>query len=214
MVTFIIVRHGFSQFNQERKFTGQMDIPLTAAGLEQALQTAEYVLKTYSIDAVYSSDLCRAVDTAKPIAEALGLPIRTSKSLREMNLGVWQGMGFDEVKEKFPEKYAIHRENVGESRPTGGENYAELTERALNELHRIALENDGKTVLIATHGGLVRALRCAWLSIPLSEMKNVSHVTNASVTVAEYDAATRTAKLPIIGYDNHLGNKATEWKLS
>lgn len=214
MVTFIIVRHGFSAFNKEKKFTGQMDVPLDEAGLEQAAETAAYVLKTYKIDAVYSSDLCRAYDTAKPVADALGLPVQTTKELREMYLGVWQGMSFDEVKEKYPEKYAIHKENVGLSRPTGGETYGELTERALAEIHKIALENDGKTVLIATHGGVVRALRCAWLSIPLTEMKNVPHVTNASVTVAEYDALTRKANLPVIGFDGHLGNKATEWKLS
>ena len=154
------------------------------------------------------------MDTAKPIAKALSLPIKTSEKLREMNLGEWQGMGFDEVKEKYPEKYALHKENVGLSRPTGGENYGEVTKRALEEIHRIALENDGKTVCISTHGGVVRALRCAWLSIPLGDMKNVPHVTNASVTVAEYDVATRAVKLPVIGYDGHLGNKATEWKLS
>ena len=112
MVTFVIIRHGFSEFNKARKFTGQMDIPLDEAGFEQARETAAYVLKNYKIDAVYSSDLCRAVDTAKPIAKALSLPIKTSEKLREMNLGEWQGMGFDEVKEKYPEKFQSFLQSV------------------------------------------------------------------------------------------------------
>ena len=211
MVRFVIVRHGLSIYNKERKFTGQSDIPLDEIGFEQAKNTAEYILNNYKIDKVYSSDLIRAVETARPIAEALNLPIITDSELREINAGCWQDMYIEDIKKEYYDDFYKWATDVGNARCGDGESSAELNVRAKRVFEKLALENEGKTVLVATHGGLIRAIRCVWLNIPLDEMKNVKHVSNASVTVAEFDNETKTATMPLIGFDTHLEDKVTEF---
>ncbi|MBQ8508557.1 MAG: histidine phosphatase family protein [Clostridia bacterium] len=208
MVTFILIRHGFSQFNKERRFTGQCDVPLDEVGVQQAKQTAAYVAKNFKIDAIYSSDLSRAYQTAKPLADALGLEIQTSRALRERDVGYWQGLTFDEVRERYPEGFAFYSANIGESRCGDGENFAEVRRRISAELDRIAAENDGRTVVIASHGGAIRALLCEWQHIPLEEMADMPNVPNASVTVAEYDHGN--VKLLRVGDNGHLDDQLSE----
>ena len=75
MTELLFVRHGYSEGNKEHRFSGQKDFPLDAAGRQQAQELAEYLRNAFCIDAIYASDLCRAVDTVKPLANALSLPI-------------------------------------------------------------------------------------------------------------------------------------------
>lgn len=89
MTKLLFVRHGESIYNNASKFTGQKDIPLTELGEKQAEVTGKFLWENYPIDAVYSSDLSRAVNTAKPLADKLGLPIHTDPRFREIDLGEW-----------------------------------------------------------------------------------------------------------------------------
>ena len=204
MVKFIIARHGYSQFNKSKQFTGQYDVNLNAIGYLQAEEVGKYVLENYKVDKIYSSDLKRAIDTAKPIAEALKLPILTRKNLREMYLGEWERKSFEEVKEKYPNDYNEWVTDLGFARATGGESSKELIVRVSEEFERIAKENEGKTVFIATHGGAIRALICAWLRVPLEEMKNIQLVANGSITVIEYDNETKNAIIEKNGDSSYL----------
>ncbi|MBQ8868130.1 MAG: histidine phosphatase family protein [Oscillospiraceae bacterium] len=209
MVRFVIVRHGFSEGNREKRFSGQMDVPLDAAGKKQAQSVAKYVCDNFKIDAIYSSDLIRAYDTAKPCAEALGLEINTCKELREVDVGAFTGVLIEEVKVRFKEAFENYRQNPGIAQFPDGESYGDMLKRALSAIEKIAAENDGKTVLIATHGGVVRVLRAHWLGISLEDIGAVPHVPNASVTVAEYFDADHV-NLTQIGYTDHLEEKASE----
>ena len=206
MVTLIVVRHGFSAFNKSRIFSGQLDVPLDEKGVEQAEKLKNYLINNFKIDAVYSSDLSRAIDTVKPTAEVLGLNIKLKPGLRELYAGLWQGKTFDEVEREFPETFAVYKANVGEFRPDGGENYAEMTDRAVKAFREIVEENGGKTVLIATHGGLFRSFQ-AWLTgVPLEEIKKVTHVANASISIVTcVDGCFETK---VLGYTEHLKNQS------
>ena len=214
MVKFVIIRHGYSVSNKERMFAGQMDVKLDELGLSQAEDTAKYILENYKIDAVYSSDLSRAVDTAKPLANALGLPIITYKELREISAGCWEGMYIKEVKSEYPKEFSKWANDVGNARCGDGETTAELIERGRKIFKKIAHENDGKTVAVATHGGLIRAVRCMWLGISLDDMKDIPHVANASITEVLYDNDTDNAELTLIGYSEHLNDKVTEFSVN
>ena len=90
--------------------------------------------------------------------------------------------------------------------------YADLWKRSLAEIERIARENDGKTIVIATHGGVIRCARTAWSGIPLERIASVPHVPNASVSVAEYDDGG--FRLITIGYSEHLSNNVTEFVIN
>ena len=204
MTKLIFIRHGYSEYNHLKKFTGHLDIPLTALGKEQAEITARYLINAYKIDAVYSSDLSRAVETAKPVANALGLPIVTDTRLRELHLGDWTDMYIAEVKEKYPAEWEIYR-NGG--RCLGGESAEELQTRAVQATLEIAERNEGKTVLIATHGGTLRAiLRYCHQSVGQDGVA-VPIVSNNSVTEIEYiNGAFRVVK---VSYDEHLTSLRT-----
>ena len=205
MTKIIFVRHGYSESNKEKRFCGQRDVPLDALGHSQAEQMKEYLLKNYKIDAIYSSDLCRAVDTVKPIANALNKEIHTSEALREVNVGIWQGMLVEDVKIKYPKAFLRYKETPGLTRFEGGEGYDDILARALPAVQKIAAENEGKTVIIGTHGGVIRVLRAAWTGIPLERIDEVAPVANASVT--EVDCENGSFHIVQIGYADYLTDK-------
>jgi probable phosphoglycerate mutase len=152
--------------------------------------------------------LCRAYETVKPIAEALELPIHKCKELREVDVGYWQGMLIEDVKNKFPESFELYRQNPGLSKFDGGESYADVMVRGKRAFEKIAQENEGKTVVVGTHGGVIRTLRASWNNIPAEKIKDIPHVPNASVTIVEYDNGT--VNWIQIGYSEHLTDKTTE----
>ncbi|MBQ2754970.1 MAG: histidine phosphatase family protein [Clostridia bacterium] len=208
MVTFVIVRHGYSKGNKEKRFSGQMDVPLDEIGLSQAEAVAQYITENFKIDKIYSSDLSRAVDTVKPIAQKLGIPVNKVKELREADVGEWQGLLIETIKEQYAESFEFYRQNPGLARFDGGESYKELMDRSLVAFDKIAKENDGKTILVGTHGGVIRTLRAGWNNIPLENLKEIPHVPNASVTVVQYDKGK--VNWLKIGCSDHLTEKTTE----
>ena len=209
MVNFIIVRHGFSAYNKERRYTGQRDIDLDPIGREQAIVTGRYILENYSVDAVYASDLRRAVETAKPVADALGLPVIPKKSLREISLGCFEDHLIDRVREEFPERFVKSRTENGYCRlAADGESYAEVVGRAISEINLLARRHDGETVLIASHGGCIRAMLIHWLGIPLENMRGVPIVPNASITTGTWDNGKMT--LEQIGFTGHLKDSSCD----
>jgi len=185
VVRFIIIRHGYSLGNKEKRFTGQMDVSLDEIGYSQAKSTADYILKNFKVDSIYSSDLSRAYETVKPIADVLGKEIHKCKDLREADVGEWQGKLIEDVKNEYAENFAFYKEDPGHARFVGGESYADVMYRSRQALEKIAEENEGKTVVIGTHGGVVRALRVAWDDSQLVRINEISHVHNGSVSVAE-----------------------------
>ncbi len=208
MVTFIIIRHGYSQGNKEKRFSGQLDVPLDDIGVLQAKSVAEYVLENFKVDSIYSSDLSRAYETVKPIGDVLGLEVQKCKELREVDVGKWQGKLVEDIKKEDLEGFESYRTNPGLFIFEGGESYIAAMERAALALDKIARENEGKTVVIGTHGGIVRTLRASWNNIPAEGIKDIPHVLNASVTVAEYDKGN--VRWLQIGYSDHLADKVTE----
>ena len=208
MVKFIIVRHGYSVANKGNIFTGQLDVSLDEIGYEQAETTCEYIFRNFEVDEIYSSDLSRAYDTALPLAKRLGKDVKRRKDLNEVDVGLWQGKTFDEAKREFQESYAVYIASPGLSCFDGGESYADAQQRALREIHKIAEENEDKTVMVATHGGIIRTLLSAWLGIPLERLTEAPRVSNTSISVVEYEGGK--ANILLYGYTGHLENKTTE----
>lgn len=208
MVTLILERHGQSDGNVLKMFTGHTDLPLTELGKKQVKKSAEFVVGKYKIDKIYSSDLIRAMQTAQFVADKTGLEIIKSENLRELFAGKWDGQLFTYIEENFPEDWAIWQNDPGNSRSTGGESMKELSCRVVSELTRIAEENDGKTVFIATHATPVRVAQCHFKNWDVEDIKSLSFSTNASLTVVEYDKGNWTIKLE--SYDEHLVEMRTK----
>ena len=147
-----LVRHGQSAGNVEGRFGGHSSTPLSELGFEQARVTAEALAKE-NINAIYSSDLLRAVQTAKPLAALLGLEISTNPAFRERNVGVLEGLTFDESKQSHPDDYYALVNRSVHHVITKGESYRNLLDRITVELRDIIRKHRGERVAIFTHTG-------------------------------------------------------------
>ncbi len=146
MTTLLLVRHGETDWNRERRWQGWADPPLNETGREQARALAEE-LRGAPFDAVYASDLRRAAETAEVLAGPHDVPVVLDAGLREIDVGSWSGLTHAEIAERFPD---------GE-RPDG-ESREQHVERVLAAVERIARAHPGERVLVVTHGGTLRAL--------------------------------------------------------
>ena len=207
MTTFLIIRHGYSKSNEHGYFTGQTDVQLSTLGIEQANQTARYLYENFKINLLYSSPLQRAFNTALPISNLFNLPILIENDLKEINGGDWEEKTPEQILELYKDDYTLWLNNIGIARCTNGECMEEVQLRASNALKKLASEHDGKTIAITTHAGVIRALQCLWQKLPLTEMKNIPWVENASISIVMYDNDEFTPKQ--IGYSKHLNTIKT-----
>lgn len=207
MTKFIMIRHGFSVANNEKRFAGHSDFPLTEIGKKQAERCAE-ALKDEHIDAIYSSDLSRAFETAIPVAKAHGFAVIPNKGLREIFAGEWEGKSFDELDESYAESYGVWKSDIGHARPDGGESVAELYSRILTTLGEIAKDNEGKTVCIATHATPIRAVCTAAAGYDSGEMALIPWTANASISLFEYENGRFT--VVYTSKTDHLGDLTTK----
>jgi len=162
VTTILIARHGQSDWNHEKRWQGHADRPLTERGREQAQALADR-LAHIELDAVYSSDLKRARDTAAVVAGSQGLELRQLPDLREVDVGSWSGLTRDEAQERFPEGFARWRD--GYPGWKDGETYEAMTDRVLRAVDEIAAEHEGGRVLVVSHGGPIRAMHAAALGL-------------------------------------------------
>lgn len=202
MTTLIFVRHGQSESNLQHIFCGQTDVALTEKGHQQAKKTAEYIIKNYKIDKIYSSDLQRAYNTGKYISDSAGIPIITDTGLREINAGDWECKTYEYIEENHPEDYWAWRNNIGIVNCLGGESIKDVAERFFKTVEKIANANENKTVVITTHSCPLRAMNCLFEGLPLEKMQEKPWLNNASVSVVEYNNGNFNIKL--WNEDGHL----------
>ena len=167
----IAVRHGETAWNRVSRIQGHTDIPLNDAGLWQARQVGKAVAAE-GIDAIYSSDLQRAADTARAIGVASGLPVHLDVALRERHFGELEGLTHDEINTRWPEQARRWRGRDPDFGPQGGETLKDFHARCLGALTRLAQRHPGQTVVLVAHGGVLdcfyRAANGVDLSVPRS----------------------------------------------
>ncbi len=184
----LIIRHGQSLANLNKQYIGHINLGLSEEGERQANYAAEYH-KNAKIDVIYSSDLKRAHDTALPHSVIHNLPIIDDVELRELKLGMWEGMKIADIKSRFAEEFEVGwKQKYGTFVIPGGEGVLEGGKRFYNAVCRIARENMGKTILITSHAAVIRAFWGIVLGVKPEEMaKLVDFPTNASTTTLEFD---------------------------
>lgn len=183
MTRLIFVRHGQSEANKQRLFAGHTDAPLTELGHAQAAAAARYLQKHEHIDKVYASDLCRAMETARPTAEAFSLPVIPDPGLREIFAGKWEGLPFSELEVTYAADRGLWYTDLANALCTEGETVAEVYGRVIAAVTRIAAENDGKTVLIASHWTPILCVICRALGRPLAELGLCPEPVNTSLQI-------------------------------
>jgi broad specificity phosphatase PhoE len=190
VTTILLARHGESDWNRTKRWQGFADRPLTDLGRRQATELAARLEET-ELDAVYSSDLQRARETAEIVARSKHLDVQTVRDLREVDVGSWSGLTRAEAEARYPEAFArwLHGDEGWED----GETYEQLGERVVRAVQRIAKERDGQRVLIVAHGGTIRAIHAAALGVDVHAYRRIQRVEpNATLSAVCVDDARLT----------------------
>ncbi len=155
----LFIRHGETEWNRIKRIQGHIDIPLAASGVEQAQRLAQRlaheVREGARLDAIYSSDLQRAQQTAQPIATALGLSLQLSDGLRERLYGAFQGHDSNEIAARFPDEYAQWQTRDPGFAPPDGESQRAFYQRVLHALEPIVAAHPGGRIACVAHGGVL-----------------------------------------------------------
>lgn len=161
-----ILRHGETEYGRERRYLGHMDCKLSENGLEDA-KKLYYVFKEKEIEDIYCSDLVRCTNSINIVFPKKKVVLL--KDLREINMGEWDGLTFEEIKKKYPEEFKIRGENISSFVPPKGESFNQCQQRALKVFNEI-IKSTNKNVAICTHAGFIRALLCKFLNKDLDYM--------------------------------------------
>jgi phosphoserine phosphatase len=173
LTTILLARHGESDWNHEGRWQGQADRPLTELGREQARALADRLDDT-DLEAIYSSDLLRARETAEIVAASKGLQVTALPELREVDVGSWSGLTRAEAQRRFREGFA--RWQAGGEGWSDGETYEQLGNRVVGAVKRIAAEHSGGRVLVVAHGGSIRAVHAAALGVDVHTYRRIQRV--------------------------------------
>jgi 2,3-bisphosphoglycerate-dependent phosphoglycerate mutase len=208
VTTLLLARHGESDWNRARRWQGFADRPLSDKGRAQAAELAER-LADIALDAVYSSDLQRARDTADAVARAQGLELTTLPALREVDVGSWQGLTREEAEARFPEGF--RRWRAGGTGWEDGESYGEMSARVLGAVTEIARRHDEGRVLIVSHGGPIRAIHAAALGLEVEAYRRIRPVEpNARLSAVCSDGAELSELCPAGRIDELLARDQRE----
>jgi alpha-ribazole phosphatase/probable phosphoglycerate mutase len=178
-----LIRHGETEGAETKRYKGHIDVPLSENGIEQIKRLAEYLSAevqkrgsaeaAYELSAIYTSDLSRAVKSAELIAKPHGIKPMVLPELRERNFGTWEGMSFDEIKEKWPDAFNSWSSNPLKFCPMGGESTIEVRDRAVKAFNKIIEQHNGHNIAIVSHGGINRVMLCELLGMPLENIFRV-----------------------------------------
>jgi len=211
----LFIRHGETDWNRDKRIQGHLDIPLAQSGVEQAARLgarfAGAAREGLRLDAVLSSDLTRARQTAQPVADALGLAIVPVPGLRERLYGRFQGLDTDGIAARFPDEYAQWKTHDPEFVPPDGESHVEFYHRVLHALEPvIAAYPDGRVVCV-THGGVLDCIYRFARGIAL-DVRRDWPLLNASVNVVEFDSDDYVTQAEIVSWADvsHLDGESSD----
>ncbi|HET9644214.1 MAG TPA: histidine phosphatase family protein [Burkholderiaceae bacterium] len=163
----VAIRHGETDWNVGTRIQGQLDVALNDTGRWQALQLAR-ALAEERFAAIYSSDLARAWETALALSSATGIPVTAEVDLRERCFGVFQGLTFKDVEQRWPQEALRWRMRDPEYGPEGGERLGDFYERCTAVAARLAEKHEGQLIAIVAHGGVMDCLYRAAARIDLT----------------------------------------------
>jgi probable phosphoglycerate mutase len=177
----LAIRHGETAWNVDTRLQGHLDIPLNETGLSQAQHLARALAESEAMDAVYASDLSRALTTAQAIAQAVGQTVTTHMGLRERHFGAFQGRTYHEIETELPDHAWHWRKRTPDwTPPGGGESLVALRERVVATVSDIAAHHTGQNIVLVAHGGVLDILYRAATHLTL-QAPRTWQLTNTAV---------------------------------
>jgi len=202
----LAIRHGETAWNVDGRIQGQLDVPLNDTGRWQVHRLALGIADE-GISAIYSSDLLRALETAQAVARGCDRPITTDAGLRERGFGIFEGLSYDEINQRWPEQALRWRQRDPDFGAEGGETLRAFSQRAVDTVARLAALHPGETIAIVSHGGVMDCLYRAAARVALDAPRSWQ-LGNASINRLLYTAQGFT----LIGWsdDHHLDEGALD----
>lgn len=192
MATILLLRHGVTDWNEERRIQGWGPTPLNERGREQAATAGEHLAAEYDVDRVVTSDLQRTVETAEQVTAHVEAPATTSRDWRERGFGIYQGLLYEEVFERHPEHDATSGIVTLDATPETGESMLDLQDRVLSGWERLVTDiGPEETVLVVTHGGPIYV--------------TLGHVRGQSLVTAIAEGSQDNCALNELRYDTETG---------
>lgn len=195
MIRLVLIRHGQTAWNKSGKYQGQSDVALSEEGLEQARCLAEH-FPVEKLDAVYASDLSRAMVTAETVAQKFGLEVRPEPAFRELSFGKWEGLTYAEIVAGWPDAMANFLTHPDIMEIPQGESFPQVQQRAMARLKEIVAEHEphDHTVGIFAHGAVLRTILTGIMQMPLSQVWTLSQY-NTAVNIVRFDEGRPTVEL-------------------
>lgn len=182
----ILVRHGKTDWNETGRCQGISDVPLNSAGIEQAEKLA-FSLRDEKIDLIYSSNLVRAKVTAEKIAGYHPIDVNIRDDLREMDQGIFEGLDFSYIQEKYPDVLEHWRKDPDTLQLPGGESLTGVQQRALDAIEDIKSRFGSQNIVVVSHNMVIGTLFCSFTGSPLKKLRDYI-VDEASKSIVEiYD---------------------------
>ncbi len=189
-----LIRHGETQGADAKRYKGHIDVPLSENGVRQMERLSKYIhqliahsSQSTELNAIYCSDLSRAVKSAEIIAGQGSVRPVVIKDLKERNFGIWEGMSFDEIKGKYPDEFQAWVDNPVKFSPIDGENTIEVKDRAVGALNKIFADGKGQNIAVVSHGGINRVILCHFLGVPLENIFRIEQDFAAVNIIEIYD---------------------------
>ena len=187
--TLYLIRHGATIGNEERRYKGSIDVPMSDDGVGQIRRSTEFIqmaLRGSSLSAVYTSPLSRALKSAEILAGPFGLTPVIIPDLRERHFGKWEGMTFNEIREKYPDEFTSWVKNPLMHSPRGGESTLAVRDRAISALELILMHHgEDEKIAVAAHGGVNRIILCHVMNVPLDQIFRIEQ-DNAAVNIINF----------------------------
>jgi probable phosphoglycerate mutase len=188
-----LVRHGRIQnAGEQRRYIGQMDIPLDADGVRQAENLRDRLARA-GIGRIYCCDLQRSLATAQILAVHSGCAVSVRAGLREINLGEWEGLSFSEVIRRFPGQFEARGRDIAYYQTPGGESFADCSQRVLNVFQEIVADLSDPVIIVG-HAGVNRLILCHLLGMPIANLFRIAQ-DYACINVIQYTGSTAQIKL-------------------
>lgn len=193
MTKIFLIRHGETEWNKIGKLQGSSDIKLLPEGIEQAYMLAKHA-PFHTVDAIYSSDLSRAVMTAEILSEKFGLPVIKERGLRETSFGDWEGRYLSELAKENPSGFEYFFTKPDKVQPPNGETFLQSQARIMNALDEIICDNEDKNIIVVSHGAAIRLIICAALEIRIRKMWSIGQY-NMALNVLIFDEGTFSVEM-------------------
>jgi phosphoserine phosphatase len=203
MIRLYLTRHGQTEWNLQKKMQGWEDSPLTQEGISDSTKLGEK-LRGVPIDQIYSSDAFRALNTAEIIRGNRKIQVTPVKALREINLGIWEGKTFKEIKTESPDLFEAFWNNPESFIPDGGESFDQVQTRAINFINqKIISEHPEGNFLVVCHTVVIKVILAYYEPRSLSDIWNSPYIHPTSLSLIEFNDGV--PKIRFSGDTAHLG---------